>query len=179
MIATSHPIAKAALLHLGERFPACIHFDDLLVGARERCQKDTASDPNHEPDRKEFAEFLTRCHAMGFVELHSCAPSFITVPSARPEASRLARTQLDHGGVIATMRHVPYKVEGELARTLLRSLDGAHDRPALLRKLTSVVQAEAVRSGAEAAKTELAINGLPEELERQLKGLARAGLLKK
>jgi methyltransferase-like protein len=173
VIATNNPVVKAALKELGGAFPGRILFPDLLVRARQGAGMTDQRDESVAADRKVLAEFLSRAHAIGFVDLHSSPPAFVTSVSERPRASRLARAQLELSDVIATRRHLTYRVEGVLARALLRCLDGTHDRAALLEKLTQVVG----NQNNPLPEREAALRDLPRQLEEQLQGLAKAGLL--
>lgn len=206
VIATSHPVVKAALVHLGKVFPRAVPFHELLALAQQRCG--SGLEPDNAPpsettgaQRMEsraigtvslnssatlsgsaaaLAEFMVRTYAVGFLELHSHAPHFLTEVSGRPAASALARLQIEQGDVISTLRHQSYKLEGALSQTLLRLLDGTHDRPALLARLSELVRSgvggisvegKPISDLAEAQKV------LADQLEANLQLLAKAGVL--
>jgi SAM-dependent methyltransferase len=64
------------------------------------------------------------------------APCMIE-PGERPEASLLARAQLERGSVVTNLVHVDLNLVDREIRSLLRLLDGTRDRPALLKELTA------------------------------------------
>ncbi|MGH9903203.1 MAG: methyltransferase regulatory domain-containing protein, partial [Pyrinomonadaceae bacterium] len=49
-IETDHPLAKAAVLHLGERWPMSVPFDELLAGVRERLGTGHGRDAAHDEE---------------------------------------------------------------------------------------------------------------------------------
>src|SRR6185436_16728233 len=104
--------------------------------------------------------FFLRCYEIGFVNLHTWSPHFITEISERPIATPLARHQAKISDVVPTPRHTTWKIDGPLARELIRLLDGTNDRAALLEKLS----ADERSFDAEA-------------LDALLRHLARAGIL--
>jgi SAM-dependent methyltransferase len=136
-------LARSALNRLGEIWPK-------RVPARELCP----SDPAH------LLAFLVRCYEMSFIELHTWSPNFVTKISERPAASAVARYQAAVSDVIPTPRHTTLKIDGPIARKLVRLLDGSHNREELLRQLSG---------------EERSFNA--EALDTLLRHLARAGLL--
>jgi methyltransferase-like protein/ubiquinone/menaquinone biosynthesis C-methylase UbiE len=180
-IATGNPVAKAALVHLGTIFPSSIRFADLLHLARQRAGRNSpGDDPRTERDKMELAEFLVRAHAIGFLELHSFQPAFVTQISDRPAASRLARLQIQSGHRVSTLLHRTMRLDDPLGRHLLGLLDGTRDMAALVTAL-----AEAVNSGAAsipgmetgAVKTEDVPKVLLEQLRPNLQSLANSAVL--
>jgi SAM-dependent methyltransferase len=115
-LTTDHEAVKAALVRLGEAWPAPVPVADL------------GDDPT-------VAEMLRRAYAANLVHLHVWAPALATTPSERPAASALARLQVAAGTRVTTLRHTSVEVADELGRRLIGLLDGTRDRPALLREL--------------------------------------------
>jgi hypothetical protein len=105
---------------------------------------------------------LLRTCASGLVELHAMASPFTVEVSERPRAFALARIQAASGAPITTLRHSDVEIQDRLARELIRLLDGARDRAALLRDLQPLAGAEPLRL---------------EDLERNLAKLAHRALL--
>jgi methyltransferase-like protein len=181
VIATSHPVAKAALVRLGAAWPRHIHFPDLLAQARaDAGRTGEGGNPTLEEDANDLGEFLIRGHAVGFVELHAFAPSYVTEVSAFPTASLLARTQINHVTVVASMRHTPIKLADTLSQHLLRRLDGTRDRDALIRELTELVRtgvAVPERDSQPVTNLDEALHLLRSGIDANLAHLARAGVL--
>jgi SAM-dependent methyltransferase len=114
-LTTDDTSVKAALLRLGEAWPAAVPVAELGGDA--------------------VGEMLLRAYAAGLVHLHLWAPPIATAPSERPLAAAPARAQAARGGRITTLRHAEVDVPDELGRRLITLLDGTRDRAALLREL--------------------------------------------
>ena len=181
VIATGNPVAKAALVHLGTIFPLSIRFQDLLDLARRRAGGNSNADETQaERDKTELAEFLVRAHAIGFVELHTFQPAFVTQISDRPAASRLARLQIQNGHRVSTLRHQMMRLDDPLGRHLLGLLDGTRDMAALVAALADVVNSGAatipgVETGA--LKPGDVPKVLLEQLKPNLQSLANSAVL--
>jgi methyltransferase-like protein len=123
-MSTDHPLAKAAMLHLGQVWPRVIGFDDLLrnIGRRGDNAAETGS----------LLDILLAAYTAGFIELHTHAPHFALEPGPRPTASPVARLQLEHGSFVASLRHTSVCIEDDLGRLLLRLMDGTRT-PEMLR----------------------------------------------
>ncbi len=177
VIGTSHPMLKSALAVLGQVWPRRVPFSELLNTARERAGRDEAS---LDSDRRDLADFLVRCYAVGFVDLHSYPSTFVTEVSERPVASPLARWQVRHGPNVSSFRHLPLKIEDPLGRGVLGLLDGTRDRAALLKELGESVKAGSMPvyyEGKSSVELQTALELLPGQLETSLASLAKLGLL--
>jgi methyltransferase-like protein/SAM-dependent methyltransferase len=181
VIATGVPLLKGALVHLGTLFPQTIPFPELLAAARERCGHRADGDGSSEAeDNRTLADFLVRCYAMGFVELHAHAFTFVTHVSERPTASPLVRLQLQRGSLVSSLRHTSLRIEDSFGRQLVRLCDGTRDHAALAAELT-----EALRTGAATLEhegkpvTDLQEAGpiIARELQKNLQNIAKLGLL--
>ena len=85
-LTTDHEAVKAALLRLGEAWPAALPVAEL------------GDDPA-------VAEMLRRAYAANLVHLHVWAPPLATAAPERPRASALARLQADEGTRVTTLLH--------------------------------------------------------------------------
>ena len=117
---TTHPLMRAAMLHLGAQWPRAIGFAELLraIGVAD-------SDPEL-PGRvtRELGERLLRCYtASKLVELHLTRPCYLVEVSGQPLASAYARWQAATRNDVTNLRH-----EGvllcEAERRVLVQLDG-------------------------------------------------------
>ena len=115
-LTTDHEAVKAALVRLGEAWPAALPVAEL------------GDDPA-------VAEMLRRAYAANLVRLHVWAPALTTTPSERPVASALARLQAAQRTRVTTLRHTSVEVPDELGRRLIGLLDGTRDRAALVAEL--------------------------------------------
>jgi SAM-dependent methyltransferase len=177
-MATDLPLAKAAILCLGEVWPRALPFDQLLQAARTR----TRVDPGHDIAEKDrdaatLAEIILGTHAAGLIDLHICPPPLPAEPSAYPVASPLARLQLQHDRVVTTLRHSSLAVEDELARQLLLRLDGTRDRRVLLAELSALMASGAITPPDTAGKMPPTAKLTGDGLERELTEAARLALL--
>jgi len=144
VIGTTNAAARAALTQLGKVWPQRIPVRE-LVGT---------------DGPAELLGFLLRCYEMGFINLHTWTPHFVTQISERPVAAALARYQARVSLAVATPRHTTLQIEAPIARKLIQLLDGTRARPALVEEL---------------ARDEPSFNG--QALETLLQHLAGAGIL--
>jgi len=175
-IRTNSPLAKAALLHLSQRWPRSISFPDLLAAA----QRLAPSEKDENENRVTLCEILLRTFAAGVTELHVWAPPLVTDVSERPIASAVARHLNRRTNRITTLRHASLDLNDALSRNLLDLLDGTRDFTALVEAMAAVVQA---------GKATIEDDGKPvtdpakirkmiaEQLPFALKDLARCALL--
>jgi len=169
VIATGHPLVKAALAHLGEIWPGAISFRELVAAASAKL-----AEPGGAPiapateDAAALAEFLLQSYTIGFAELHAHRPQLVTQISERPVASALARLQIQCGPAVSSLRHTVVKLEDAPLQHLLALLDGTRDRAALLLAMEEFMSA----GGAKPPAADLA-----GALEKNLRTLARSALL--
>jgi len=137
-LATDHPLAKAAMLELGQAWPRQVGFDDLLRIIRPG--------PVTADETGALIDILLAAYTAGLVELSTHSPHFVLEPGPRPTASPVARLQLEHGSFVASLRHTSVYIEDDLGRRLLRLMDGTRTLDVLRRELeaqTSPVQVSA------------------------------------
>jgi methyltransferase-like protein len=180
-IETDRPLVKMALCHLGGIWPRSVPFDDLLTLVRNRLGHDhRGQETNAEDDAQEIGNALLQAYSAGYVEFHVHRPSFVTDVSERPVASLLARLQLQHDDVIATLRHHTLRIEDTLGWHLVMLLDGTRDRVALLQDLGEIVQSGAATlmlEGKPVTDAQQALEYLANGLESYLTGLAHSAVL--
>ena len=135
-MSTNHPLAKAAMLHLGRIWPAVISFPDLLKTARSLSGRDSPSaNAPFEEDEAWLSDMLLKLFAANFAELHAYIPAGANSVSERPVSSPVARAQLPHGQRVTNLRHASISVDDESGRLLLSLMDGTRDRAQLLSEL--------------------------------------------
>lgn len=127
----ARPLAKAALLELGEAHPDALAFPELAVRAAERVRAVGGSDD----DREALLLELVRLFLRQLIGAVLKPERFARAARVRPRASALARAQASAGlGHVATRRHKPMGVDA-FVTGLLGLLDGRHDRDRLVREL--------------------------------------------
>ncbi len=180
-ISTDFPLAKAAMVYLGEIFPRSAHFDVLLAKARSLIGETiSAEDSASVENAQTFAEVMLKTYAAGVIELHLHEPQFVVEPSEYPQASPLARLQAQQGTIITSLLPNTIGLDDALGRHLLVLLDGTRDRAAVVDELRKMVESNVDQSNDdEQARTERKrlLEILPDELENQLNHLGRLGLL--
>lgn len=176
-IRASRPLAKAALLHLSERWPQAVAFPELLAAARNRVSRE---ENDEQENAAALCQLLLRSFAAGVTELHAWAPEFTTEVSSRPRASAVARYQNQRTTRITTMRHTGLELSDGMSRRLLDLLDGTRDFNALVDALVALVQSgEATldSEGAPLTDADQIRTKIAAELPLALKGLAHSALL--
>ncbi len=177
---TNHPLAKAAIVCLGEAYPHSLHFDELLTRARARAGRNESDESSADEEALVLGNFLLQVYAAGLIELHVYQPQIAITAGERPTASPLARWQIQQGPVVTTLLCTGLEIEDELGQRLLLLLDGTRDRAALLKELTALIESDALKpeDGSTDGKRKV-LENLPELLEQNLARLAKLGLLEK
>lgn len=180
-VSTDFPLAKAALRHLGQIYPQSIRFDELLAKSQSLlADKNFKSAAADEEEAATLAQILFQVYTTDLLELAMRPSDFVLEVSERPLASPLARWQIQQDPIVTNLRHTSVLVEGALSKSLLLALDGTQDRAALLEILLPLVQsgeADLLEDGAPVRDPQRIRELLPDELEKNLKKLARLALL--
>lgn len=174
--ATDFALGKAALGILSRAWPMPLSFGDLFQQAVSSLGDDGIKIEPPEQLRPKLAAFLLELYAAGVVEFRATLPAATAHASDRPVTSPVVRWQIQRGNVVTTAFHTVVKVEDEIGRLLLSSLDGSLDRKALLERLWLLLKSKdalIIRDGDESA----ARHELEHKLEGNLGTLARLGLL--
>jgi SAM-dependent methyltransferase len=173
---TDFELGKAALAVLGMTWPMPLAFEGLFERAVLRLRQTGVECEDDAESRKTLCGFLLQLYGAGVVEFRVNLPPVTGCVSERPVASPVARWQAQHGNFVSSLFHIAVKVEDEIGRCLLLSLDGSPDRNALTEKICGQLESKnafVVPDGDVAAarrKVEL-------DLERNLNKLAQLGLL--
>jgi len=155
-MSTNHPLAKAAMSHLGRVWPQALPFSELLQTARAIAQRDASGgEATLEEDSNWLSDMMVRLYAANFLELYVQAPAFVTKVSARPVASPMARAQIQEASSVTNLRHTSIEVEDEAARQLLLLLDGTRTQEQLLAELRQCVNDEITPESLDANLTRL------------------------
>jgi methyltransferase-like protein len=136
------PLVKAAMVHLAEQWPRAVPFPALCEAARQLSGSGASGTDKAASDVQALGQALLTFYASAstsLVELWLHPPRLPASLPERPVASPLARLQAAHHEYVTNLRHEQVYL-GEFERHLLRLLDGAHDREALVEGLTRVVE---------------------------------------
>jgi SAM-dependent methyltransferase len=156
------PIAKAALLLLGEQWPDRLPFEELLGLAAAKLGRDATAD-----EGEELARFLTRIWMRGLIQVHGHRPAFARTASRKPRASRLVRHQAREGIFLTSLLHLPIEIAEPASAVLIGLLDGTRDREQLTREMANVFP----------PGKQPPLEALREGVDRNLALLAEAGIL--
>jgi SAM-dependent methyltransferase len=158
-VQVDHPLAKAALLYLGEIWPRSVSFDELLRHAAASLPplapiRAAGADPEA-PDAQALASILLRASGPGLVELQVWQPQYVMQATECPVASPLARLQLQQGPRATNLRHSTVEIEDPMLRAMVVMLDGTRDRTALARDLIGMLDPASDPQAAEVIRARL------------------------
>ncbi len=162
---------KAALARLRAAWPSPVAFDELV---RELAQPGAGAEAPVEDLPGKLADFLLELYGGGMVQFHTTRPICAATPGVRPVASPVARWQAARGHFVTTAFHLTIKLEDEIGRKLLTSLDGTRDRAALVKALLPLLKSNAPSAPGDLETIQREIEA---KLEPNLETLARLGLL--
>ncbi len=137
-VSTPVQISKAALLHLGEIWPASIEVEALVRAASSRVQAVGLPAPD-ESEVQRLKDNLVQCIVGQIVHASSGPDAFVARVSERPMASPVARLQAAQSDIVASRRHHPVRFDA-LDRVVLTLLDGSRDSVALVEELIAANQ---------------------------------------
>lgn len=134
MLTTDLPVAKAALVLIGQAYPHPLAHEALPALAGELAQLD---DDGAGEDRDALQQVLLHAFELGLVTLYCDPPRFAAEPGEYPCVSPLARLQLEEGrDLVASLRPSMACLENGVTLELVRLLDGSRNRTALLEDLS-------------------------------------------
>lgn len=173
VMATRSPLAKAAVVLLGEVWPQSHPCVQLLNKARDLAgMSQGAPSETTSGEMAELCEFLVKNYRVDVVELHAHQAKFEVVASERPVVSPLARLQALQDGTVTNLRHTSVAIGDRLVRQLLLLLDGSRDRAGLLAGLRTGCPDKTSGIGGE-----LSSEISSDRLEQKLSELGRLALL--
>jgi methyltransferase-like protein/2-polyprenyl-3-methyl-5-hydroxy-6-metoxy-1,4-benzoquinol methylase len=193
-LSTGHPVTKAALRYLAQRWPETVPFGELLAAARallndvgraRHKQGPGAAKTTHEDvaaDARVLAADLLEAYvrSTALVELHVYAPHMVLEAGEYPTASPVARLQAQRSDQVTNLRHERVQLDGA-HRHLLTYLDGKHDRAAIIERLAAGPVANGTlifRAQDQPVRDPRRVRALlAEGLEVRLDGLASMALL--
>ena len=132
-----HPLVTAAFHHLTSTWRQSVSFDDLYAAAARKAG-------GGDTDRDVLAGDVLIGYIANAVELRTGPADFVTVATAKPKASSLARHQAQRGQTVTNRRHEAVVLD-DLALRVLSLLDGEHDRAALVDALVEMAAGGAMR----------------------------------
>jgi SAM-dependent methyltransferase/methyltransferase-like protein len=182
-VASSAPVIKTALDHLGAVWPNYVEFDELVRFACERIENaiqraTLEATPTEAIDEDRLKHNLVGCCSRGIIEVHAATQSFVARPSERPAAAALARWQAARQETVTNRKHEGVPLAA-FDRHVLEQLDGTRSVQDLIAQL-----AAAARSGriglvedGQPVPPERAEPFISQQLQASLTRLAESALL--
>jgi methyltransferase-like protein/protein-L-isoaspartate O-methyltransferase len=167
------PLTTAALRYLSNISPQAAAFVPLLRAAGAQSGLEVTPEAAQQVAVNLLEAFT---YSMQLIELMTYEPKLTPTPSARPQASRLARLQAQTVPMVSNLRHEQVELDG-LALAVLPLLDGQHDRAALLAKLLALVESGQLNPSQPDATPEQIRRQLAHDLDVALNWLGHAALL--
>jgi protein-lysine methyltransferase-like protein len=175
---TDLALGNAALLHLGAIWPQAVTVAELVPAALERLGAAAG------PVRENLAEqvdsltaMLLRCFCHGVIEIDAFPVPLTATISERPQASLLARKQLETGALLTSLRHCTVAFEDPITKHLLTLLDGTRTIDQLVAELSqalpNIMPQDREKDGSPAEPPVIS----RDNVERNLQFLARLALL--
>jgi methyltransferase-like protein len=127
------PATKAALVILGERWPAAVPLAELAAQALERATPFLGG--GLEAARRAMVEDLFQCALCGAVELHTWSGVGAVEVGERPRVGALVAHQASLGPLVVNARHETVALDA-LGRALVALLDGRRSRRELQDELS-------------------------------------------
>lgn len=122
------PLAKAALVELGQSWGRAVGFDDLAENAKdELLRRGFESDDWNERLATLEAILFQLCRETSLIELHLFQPEASREAPEMPRVNALARWQLPQANNVLTNLNLDVKIEDPVSRRLLELLDGTRD----------------------------------------------------
>jgi len=129
------------------------------------------ADADPAPQAAALADLLYRAVVDRQMEFHVAPPPLTTEISERPEASLLARRQIESGPVVSNLRHARVVLNDPVARRFLVLVDGTRTADDLVRDLNAQLTATGGSDGAPPVVVSR------EQVDENLRILARLALL--
>lgn len=168
-VTTGHPLTKAALTILGQRWPERVPFAELQ---NEAFSASGWTPP--EGEKMPLETMMLKLYIGKIVEFHAHQTPAVAKVSERPIASTLARWLLAAQGRLVNLNHVNMHLDGALS-TLIQLLDGSRDRTALIQEMTLRMAPDTAANDSSAET--ITPDKIEKGLEENLKKIAGMALL--
>ncbi len=143
-IEIDHPPTKAALKILGERWAEPIKTKALLQEARQLLEQTEYSAEDWQNELETTRTILFHIYrGTDLLELHLHHPIVNRSISKTPKLNELSRWQIDRCNNVTSLFYINIGIEDEVARCLLRLLDGTRDNEQLLSDVRTFIETDA------------------------------------
>ena len=134
-VSTEQPIIQLALHYLSQRWPKAVAFTELVTQIKSNQSYTEVQEPVNI-----LAEALFNCYTKGLIECYTYPPPLVITITTYPQASSLARWQIQQSPKVTNQRGEVVTIENGICLRLLPYLDGSHDKSALLKRLNEWVE---------------------------------------
>jgi SAM-dependent methyltransferase len=165
-LATDHSLTKAAILELGDAWPGMLAFPALVERAAGRAGLHLDGSEGALEHVAVLTNALFHAVCSGHVEIHKHAPKLTKSISRKPEASLLARKEVESEALVTNLRHKMVRIDDKKVRRFLPLVDGTRDCDELVRDFVALTPAADAQVGATRA-----------DIEQNLRLMANLGLL--
>lgn len=168
-MSTDHPLIKAAIIYLREKWPQDISFNTLLDESLAQLGKESyLAQESYADAAKRLSGVLFQAYAAGFLDMRLSPTQCTGDITVRPVASAIVRQQIQNGPMVTNLRHSTVKIEDQVTRRFLPLLDGTRDHDQLFVALNELIKT--INAGT-SATTEVSREVMEENLQH-LVGLA-------
>jgi len=175
-IQIDHPLTKAALLYLSERWPRRQHFGDVVGAAKELLNRAGSGDLTvSDEDVGGLHSVLFRMFGSGMLDLHVHEPSYCDHLTEKPTASLLARWQAAHSTDLSNLRHEGLRIKDPFTLKLVQLLDGTRNEDQLSADMLAYVRSPEFHASQQ-ERAQIA-DRLSVHLKQNLLGIAKDALL--
>jgi methyltransferase-like protein/ubiquinone/menaquinone biosynthesis C-methylase UbiE len=179
-LSSDSPIIQAGLRYLNQQWPKAVTLAEVV----KQAQQEVGAAPAKQ-DQYALANALLFAYTKGLIELYTYPPQLVTTISNSPQASSLARWEVQYGKKVTNLRSELVMIEDITCLQLLPYLDGTRDRKSLLDLLQGWITNGVLEMEIEQPKTgehiKLTTNQkreiLSQVLDDALQSLAKGALL--
>lgn len=175
-IEIDNPLTKAVLFYLGQIWTRSASFDELIEKAELLLSEEKGESIEISEREKEIlTDILFQVFCSGMIRFHVHEPVYSAEVSEKPEASLLARWQVENNEAVSTLLSTTVAIQDSLGRELVRLLDGTRDHDQLVKDLSVFVNSDKFEQPDD-VKTRI-LQALPLQLATNLKHFADMALL--
>lgn len=167
------PLAKAALVHLGNVSGKAVRFGELIDKAEAMIIENGRQIEKKDEQTDAFRKILLQLvRSTDLVTIHKYQPAAKTELSAKPRISELARRQLTTANNILTNFNLDIELNDSVSRKTLELLDGTRDLDQVAKELAEFINTNKIP---EIENKKTFIRELPKWLKDNMTNLARFG----
>ena len=139
-IKCNHPLTKAAIRYLSDRWTWSVRFDELIRGSVEKYGLPVES--RTESDVARTRDFMIELFRVGMFRMRITPSEGVAKGGSKPRVSSFARWQVNSGSpTVMTLTGLSLEPDDEIARLLIILADGTRERDELVRGVIEKLEA--------------------------------------